>query len=91
MCLTRSEISYVLDFLADLFDESHQYNTIGLHKSALLAFHDLIQGIKIGDHPKVLVLCLESVVWVTGVAGSKRMTKKIEISSFKKYRVLKKN
>ena len=30
VCPTRCDTSYVLDFLAELFDEGHQYNTIGL-------------------------------------------------------------
>ena len=34
-------------------DEGCQYNTTGLHWSALLVFHDPRQGIKIGDHPGV--------------------------------------
>ena len=53
MCPTRCDISYVLDFLAELFDESCQYNTFGLHRSALLAFHDPAQGTKMGDCPRV--------------------------------------
>ena len=50
VCPTRCEISYVLNFSTELFDEGHQYNTTVLHKSALSAFHDPIQDIKIGDH-----------------------------------------
>ena len=53
MCLTRFDISCVLDFLTELFDEGRQHNTIGLHRSELPAFHDPVQGIKLGDHPTV--------------------------------------
>ena len=54
MCPTRCAISYVLDFLVELFDEGCQYNImIGLHRSALLAFHDSIKRAKIGNHPRV--------------------------------------
>ena len=53
MCPSRCDISYVLYFFAGLFDEGHQCNTIWLHGSASLAFHDPLQGIKVGDHQKV--------------------------------------
>ena len=39
--------------MTELFDEGHQYNTIGLLRSSLLAFHDPIQDAKIGDHPRI--------------------------------------
>lgn len=42
-----------LYILAELFDEVCQYNTIGLHRSALSAFHDSMQVIKIGYRPRV--------------------------------------
>ena len=38
--------------MAELFGEVCQYNTIGLHRSALLAFHNPVQCIKIGNHPR---------------------------------------
>ena len=53
MCPTRCDISYVLDFLAEFFDEGWQYNKIGLHRSTLLVFHNPTQVIKIGDHQRV--------------------------------------
>lgn len=46
-------MSYVLDFLAECFDEGRQYNIIGLHRSVLSTFHDPKQDIKIGDYPRV--------------------------------------
>lgn len=52
MCPTRCYISYILDFLVEFFAEGYQYNTIRLHRSALSAFNDPIQGIKKGDHPR---------------------------------------
>ena len=42
MSLIRFDISYVLDFLAEVLDEICQYKTIALHRSALSAFHDPI-------------------------------------------------
>ena len=42
VCLIRFDVSYVLDFLADVLDESCQYKTIALHRSALSTFHDPI-------------------------------------------------
>ena len=53
MCPTRCDISYVLNFLAELFDEDWQYNKIGLHRSTLLVFHNPTQVIKIVDHQRV--------------------------------------
>ena len=53
VCPIRCNISFVLYFSTKFFDESLQYNKIVLHRSALSAFHDPIQGINIGDHPRV--------------------------------------
>ena len=39
--------------MAELFHEDCQYNTTGLHRSTSLAFLDPIQGIEIGDPPRV--------------------------------------
>ena len=54
---------YDLDLLAELFDEGCQYNTIGLHRSALLTFHDSIQGIKIKvTIQQSMFLCLDCLI-----------------------------
>ena len=54
---------YDLDLLAELSDEGCQYNTIGLHRSALLTFHDSIQGIKIKvTIQQSMFLCLDCLI-----------------------------
>ena len=49
----RSPISCILDFLADRFKRGLEYNTVGSYKSAISAFHDPIDGQKLGEHPGV--------------------------------------
>ena len=53
VCHTRCDISPLLNFLAELLEEDHNCNTIGLHRSTLSPFHNAIQGIKISDHPRI--------------------------------------
>ena len=53
---TRSNINYVLDFLAELFEKGLEYRTIGTHRSAISAFHDPIENIRVGNHPRVSAL-----------------------------------
>ena len=50
---TACDISYVLDYLANLFEQGLQYSTIGSHRSAISAFHNPIDGVKIGENPRV--------------------------------------
>ena len=56
VCPTKSGICYVLDFLAELSESGLQYRTIGSHRSTMSVFHDLIGGINVENHPRVLVL-----------------------------------
>ena len=53
---TRSNINYVLDFLAELFEKGLEYRTTGTHRSAISAFHDPIENIQVGNHPRVSAL-----------------------------------
>ena len=53
---TRSNITYVLDFLAELFEKGLEYRTIGTHKSSISVFHDTIENIPVGNHPRVSAL-----------------------------------
>ena len=50
---TRSNINYVLDFLAELFEKGLEYRTSGTHRSAISAFHDPLEIIRVGSHPRV--------------------------------------
>ena len=49
-------MNYVLDFLAELFEKGFEYRTIGTHRSAISAFHDLIEIIRVGNHLRVSAL-----------------------------------
>ena len=51
-----SPIQAVLDFLADLFDQGLVYRTIGCYRSAISAYHEGINGISVGKHPRVTAL-----------------------------------
>ena len=42
---TRSNINYVLEVLAELFEKGLQYRTIGTHRSAISAFYDPTENI----------------------------------------------
>ena len=48
-----NKLSFVLDFLADLFHAGLEYSTINTHRSSISAFHDPIEGFSVGKHPKV--------------------------------------
>ena len=53
---TRSNINYVLDFLAELFEKRLKCRTIGTHRSAISAFHGPIENIRVSNHPRVSAL-----------------------------------
>ena len=46
-------INHILNFLAFSFEKGLEYNTIAGYRSALSAYHDPFDGIKVGSHPKV--------------------------------------
>ena len=50
---TGYDISAILDFLAQMFEENFAYNTIAGYRSAISAFHDPVEGTSIGEHPRV--------------------------------------
>ena len=52
----RCSLSYILDFLAELFSKGFAYRTINCHRSALSAYHDLLEGFPVGKHPRVTAL-----------------------------------
>ena len=49
---TRLNINYVID-LAELFEKGLEYRTIGTHRSAISAFYDPIENIRVGNHRRV--------------------------------------
>jgi len=36
-----------------LFEEGYAHSSIGTHKSAISAYHNAIEGISVGQHPRV--------------------------------------
>ena len=50
------KINQILEFLSQLFQNGLQYRTIDNYRSAISAFHDLIQGKPVGEHPRICYL-----------------------------------
>ena len=46
-------LNFILDFLAQLFEEKFEYSTIDAYRSALSAHHDKVDNQPVGKHPKV--------------------------------------
>ena len=42
--------------MAELFEKGSEFRTIGTHRSAISTFHDPIENIRVGNHPRVSVL-----------------------------------
>ena len=53
---TRCALALILDFLAELYEDGLAHNTIAGYRSAISAFHEPIEGQKVGDHPRVSAL-----------------------------------
>lgn len=51
---------FVLEFLSNLSSEGIEYRIINEYRSALLAYHEKVDGIPIGQHPKVCQILLGS-------------------------------
>ena len=49
-------LRHILSFLGNLFDRKLEYGSIGNYRSAISAFHDPIEGFKVGKHPLVASL-----------------------------------
>ena len=46
-------ITPILKFLGKLFVAWYEYRTIGTYRSAVSFYHDLVEEMKFGVHPKV--------------------------------------
>ena len=46
-------VNCILDYLGSLFDDKKEYSSLNGHRSALSAYHDPIDGFKVGQHPLV--------------------------------------
>ena len=52
----QSSLNAVLDYLASLYKSGLQYRTINSHRSAISAYHAIIEGYAVGKHPRVCAL-----------------------------------
>ena len=52
----QCSLNYILDFLASLFKEGYQYRSINNYRSAISAYHPLIDGVSVGKRPKICAL-----------------------------------
>ena len=43
----------VINYLTDRYNQGDKYNTLNIHRSAISAFHELVDGLKVGQHPSV--------------------------------------
>ena len=56
ICPTVCDMNNILDNVLEFFASGLQYNTVGSHRSAILAFHDPIGDIKVEDRPRIFAL-----------------------------------
>ena len=50
----RSDIKDLADYLAELFESGLESRTIGVHRSAISAYHLPVEGFKVGEHPLIV-------------------------------------
>ena len=50
---TRCNVNYILDFLAESFENGFEYSTISGYRSAISAYHTTCEGFQVGKHPRV--------------------------------------
>jgi len=48
-----ASLNSILNFLSEAFEEGRLFNTIAGYRSAISAYHPPIDGVTIGNHPKV--------------------------------------
>ena len=46
-------VSEVANFLASLYGEGYQYNSVNAYRSAISSVHDKVDGVDVGQHPIV--------------------------------------
>ena len=44
-------MSEVANFLASLYGEGYQYNSVNAYRSAISSVHDKVDGVDVGQHP----------------------------------------
>ena len=53
---TRSNVNDVLDFWGELFEKGLKNRTVGTYRSVISVFHDPIENIWVGNHPRISTL-----------------------------------
>jgi len=51
-----SPIEIVVNYLTTLFEQGKEYNTINGHRSAISFYHEIVEGLPVGQHPLVTSL-----------------------------------
>ena len=49
----RCDLTYIINFLAELFQQGMEYYTVNSYRSAISAYHEFIDGEPVGKHPLV--------------------------------------
>ena len=52
----RYTLVNIVDYLTSLFEEGLKYSTIGVHRSAISAYHEKVDDMPVGQHPLVTSL-----------------------------------
>ena len=52
----QAPVKDIIEYLTFLFNYGNQYITINLHRSAIPAFHEYIDGLPLGKHPRICSL-----------------------------------
>ena len=60
----RCTLVSILDYLTSLFEDGLEYNTIGVHRSAISAYQEKVDDMPVGQHPLVTSL-------MTGIFNSR--------------------
>ena len=49
----QTPVKDIIEYLTSLFNYGNEYRTINLHRSAISAFHEYIDGLPVGKHPRI--------------------------------------
>ena len=52
----QAPVKDIIEYLTSLFNYVNEYRTINLHRSAISAFHEYIDGLPAGKHPRICSL-----------------------------------
>ena len=52
----QAPVKDIIEYLSFLFNYGNKYRTINLHRSAISAFHEYIDGLPVEKHPQICPL-----------------------------------